>query len=172
MAFKWYPFNIMDFRKDTYHLSAAAEGIYRRLIDEYMLTGGSLPDNDGSLAGIARVEPCEWDTHSKTIRAFFKAQNGRLFHKRCEIELHSQAIAKASRTARGKLGGLVRWGKLNNYNGMNSTAIAEPCSSYSNAIAKNATLTLSKKERGETGKELSPSPALTETLKQKGWIPQ
>lgn len=76
----WYPFFVTNWRRDTYHLSAAAKGIYRELIDEYMVSGKPLPDCDSALAGIARVTAHEWGEHREVVRAFFSAKNGKLVH--------------------------------------------------------------------------------------------
>lgn len=166
MAFKWYPFDIVDFRKDTYHLNVAAEGIYRRLIDEYMFRRSALPDNDDSLAGIARITADDWEAHKTTIRAFFIARSGKLFHKRCETEINAQSMRAACRTAQGKMAAAARWHKHKQHQ---SNGMHEQCSSNARSMLNDATLTLSKKERRETEKELAPSPSLTKTLKEKGW---
>lgn len=108
---EWYPFFATDFRRDTYHLSAAADGIYRRLIDEYMVSGKPLPDNDLALAGIARVGADEWSEHREVVKAFFRLRDGRLIHKRCEQELHAQRMRAASRSRSAKEAATVRWAK-------------------------------------------------------------
>lgn len=107
----WYPFNPIEYRRDTYHLNVTQHGIYRALIDEYMLTGKPLPDHDASLAGIARATAAEWDAHKETIRAFFKVRDGRLVHSRCERELHAQSIRAAERSKKAKEAATIRWGK-------------------------------------------------------------
>ena len=108
---QWYPFFVQAYRTDTYHLSAAADGIYRRLIDEYMTTGRPLPDHDSALAAIARVSADEWGAHRDEVRAFFKSRNGRLFQKRCECELHAQRMLAAKRSHKAKEAATVRWAK-------------------------------------------------------------
>lgn len=109
MAFDWYPFNVNAYRTDTYHLSAAADGIYRRLIDEYMTTGKPLPDHDLALAGIARVTADEWAAHREVLRAFFKAKDGKLYQKRCEQELHAQRMLAAERSKKARVAATQRW---------------------------------------------------------------
>lgn len=107
----WYPFNPIAYRRDTYHLNVAQHGIYRALIDEYMLTGKPLPDHDASLAGIARATAAEWDAHKDIIRAFFKARDGKLIHSRCERELHAQSMRAAERSKKAKEAATIRWVK-------------------------------------------------------------
>ena len=111
MAFNWYPFNPLEYRRDTYHLCAAADGIYRRLIDEYMLTSLPLPDSNAALAGIARVGQDEFNSHSAILRAFFKSKDGKLFHKRCEQEIHAQRMLAAARSHKAKEAATIRWAK-------------------------------------------------------------
>lgn len=107
----WYPFFIVEYRRDTYHLTAAQHGIYRQLIDEYMMSRKPLPDHDLSLAGIARVSAQEWFEHGQVVRAFFQARDGKLFHKRCEQELHAQRMRAAKRSHDAKEAATVRWAK-------------------------------------------------------------
>jgi len=107
----WYPFFIVEYRRDTYHLTAAQHGIYRALIDEYMISRRPLPDHDLSLAGIARVSAQEWCEHGQVVRAFFQARDGKLFHKRCEQELHAQRMRAAKRSHDAKEAATVRWTK-------------------------------------------------------------
>lgn len=107
----WYPFFIVEYRRDTYHLTAAQHGIYRQLIDEYMMSRKPLPDHDLSLAGIARVSAQEWSEHATVVRAFFQSRDGKLFHKRCEQELHAQRMRAAKRSHDAKEAATVRWAK-------------------------------------------------------------
>lgn len=160
----WYPFYPREFRRDTYHLCAAADGIYRRFIDEYMDTRRPLPDSDVALAAIARVSSDEWNVHREVVRAFFKPQDGKLFHKRCEQELHGQAMRLALRSAAGKEGAAVRWAKDKLYQSSkwqsNGNGIATPMATPS---------TLHKKDKKETSDgEIKASPYLIAALKNKG----
>lgn len=106
----WYPFNVVEYRRDTYHLNVTANGIYRALIDEYMLTGKPLPDHEASLVGISRATQAEWAAHKETVMAFFKARDGKLYHKRCEQELDAQRMHAALRSKKAKEAATVRWG--------------------------------------------------------------
>lgn len=167
MAFDWYPFNPVAFKRDTYHLCAAADGIYRRLIDEYMQTQLPLPDNDAALAGIARVSLAEFNQYRAEIRAFFRSENGKLKNKRCDIELNAQRMRQEERSRIGKEAATIRWAREKQNQQRRYVPHALP---NANAMRPDATLHLSKKERGETEKELSPSPFLTQTIKGKGWV--
>jgi uncharacterized protein YdaU (DUF1376 family) len=76
-----------------------------------MVTGKPLPDSDAALAGIARVTEDEWLTHRDVLRAFFKAVNGKLAHKRCDKELNAQRMRAADRSKRAKEAATLRWAK-------------------------------------------------------------
>ena len=95
----WYPHHIVDYRRDTLHLTTLEHGAYRLLIDAYMELG-KLPDNDPALARIIGMHPREWKAIAPTIRAFFQPANGHLTHKRCDRELHKQAEWRAANNAR------------------------------------------------------------------------
>lgn len=133
----WYPFNPVEYRRDTYHLCVAANGIYRALIDEYMLTGKPLPDHEASLAGIARATAAEWTAHKETILAFFKARDGKLYHKRCEQELDAQRMRAAKRSLQAKEAATVRWG---NDKQKQRDACRQLSVSTANAMLRDATL--------------------------------
>lgn len=174
----WYPFNPVEWRRDTYHLNVAQRGIYRELIDEYMLTGKPLPDHDASLAGISRATAAEWDAHKETIRAFFKARDGKLVHSRCDRELHAQSMRAAKRKLQAKEAATVRWG---NPKQKQRDACRELSVSTANAMRRDATLhntsiSLTKtefeatgtSEKGRTGVASSvASPELVEILSRK-----
>lgn len=178
MAYDWYPFNPTKFRQDTYHLCAAADGIYRRLIDEYMLTRSPLPDNDAALAGIARVGLSEWNEHREVVRAFFRAKDGKLFQKRCDHELNAQGMRQALRSAIGKEGATIRWAreKQNQQRGYLRHALPN-----ANAMPPHATLQRKKERRAESqappcasekeasDKGVTATPFLARSLKEKGW---
>jgi uncharacterized protein YdaU (DUF1376 family) len=137
MAFDWYAFDPIKFRRDTYHLSEVAECIYRRLIDEYMITRLPLPDSDLSLAGIARVTPDVFNVHSATVRAFFKVKNGKLHQKKCDDELHAQSMLAAKRKHQAREAATVRWAKTKS---TQSLQCSEHADSNADAMLNHATL--------------------------------
>jgi len=95
----WYPHHIIDYRRDTLHLSTLEHGAYRLLIDAYMELG-ELPDSDPALAKITGMHLQQWTDIAPTIRAFFRPANGHLTHKRCDAELVKQAEWRAANNAR------------------------------------------------------------------------
>ena len=86
----WYPHYIVDYQRDTLHLTTLEHGAYRLLIDAYMLHGRPLPDDDAVLARIAGMTIGVWGEISSTIRAFFLSSGTVLRHKRCDHELEEQ----------------------------------------------------------------------------------
>lgn len=90
MSLDWYPFFVLDYRKDTRHLDLEQDGAYRRLIDEYMLTREPLPNDDAALARIIGIPTTDWHRLAPVVRRFFRARNDRLFHKRCDREIRAQ----------------------------------------------------------------------------------
>lgn len=169
----WYPFNPTEFRRDTYHLSAAADGIYRRLIDEYMVTGKPLPDNDSALAGIGRVTAEEWAVHRDVVRAFFRANNGKLQHKRCDNELHAQRMRAASRSKKAKEAATVRWAKekIKQRDGCEPHAEGNAHAMRLPATIHNKPISLTSSEIGETPhvgeRVIAVSPSLRASLARK-----
>ena len=178
MAFDWYPFDPTEYRRKTYHLCAAADGIYRRLIDEYMLTRAPLPDNDAALAGIARVGIPEWNEHREAVRAFFKSKDGKLTQKRCDQELDAQRMHKALRVKIAKEAATVRWAKEKSEQSIASLMHA---SRNASAMLPDATLQdkdkkgpdppeIVSREKVESEKKDVATPYLVATFKQKGWV--
>jgi uncharacterized protein YdaU (DUF1376 family) len=171
VSLDWFPWYATDFRRDTYHLSAGADGIYRRLIDEYMVSGKPLPDSDSALAAIARVSADEWGANRDVVRAFFKARDGRLIHKRCEQELHAQRMRSASRSRAAKEAATVRWAKEKRnqqsgcyvHPGGNASAMRPP------ATLHNKSFSLTSIEVGERGtsEETKASTELVASLRKK-----
>lgn len=87
------------------HLTAEQDGIYRRLIDHYMETELPLPDNDMALARIAGVSPESFAATSSTLRLFFKQQDGKLYHKKCDEVLEDMNRRYQKNQEKGKRGG-------------------------------------------------------------------
>ena len=109
----WYPWFPHEFRRDTYHLSPAEDGAYRRLIDEYMVTRLPLPNDDAALARIVGIPKAEWEDLAPRVRPFFRARNDRLYHKRCEQELRAQEARHNRNSERAKKAAFARYSKNN-----------------------------------------------------------
>lgn len=110
----WFPWYPADYKRDTYRLTLAEDGAYRRLIDEYMVNRGPLPDDDAALARIIGVTSETWLAIAPAVRTFFHSNpQGELTHKRCDQELRRQAVVFERNSARGQKAAYKRWSKNN-----------------------------------------------------------
>jgi len=107
----WFPWYPALYKADTRHLTAEQDGIYRRLIDEYMETREPLPDNDIALARIAGVSEIKWLDAARILRAYFTHADGMLFHKKCDQELDIQDKRSKKRTLSAEKAAKIRWSK-------------------------------------------------------------
>ena len=80
-----------------------------RLVDHYMETKQALPDSDNALARICGVSISDFAPHSEIIRAFFEAENGKLFHETCEEILTEQNGGGYARKNRASKAAKKRW---------------------------------------------------------------
>lgn len=134
---EWFPWYPADFERDTYHLTLAQDGAYRRLIDKYMILREALPDDDAALARIIGVGFEEWVSVAPVVRKFFRAKDGKLTHKRCAAELRAQELRFGRHSERGKKAAFAKWSKINH----------KPARS----MLADPTLTLSKNISSENG---------------------
>lgn len=162
----WYPWFLKDYRRDTRHLGLAADGAYRRLIDEYMETREPLPDSDAALAGIVRVGLDEWLKIAADVRPFFRSKDGLLFHKRCDRELRAQNVRILRNSERGKKAAFGRWSKPKGLDASRMLAHATL------TLSKNTSLTSSEsvaEEATEKRKSAASPETLEDVIRRKGW---
>jgi uncharacterized protein YdaU (DUF1376 family) len=101
----WMPLYIADYLRDTMHLSAEQHGAYLLLLMACWSRGGSLPDNDAQLAGIARMPLAAWRRNAPIIRAFFDSEGGALVQGRVSAEIdRAKRITEVRREAGAKGG--------------------------------------------------------------------
>ena len=105
----WYPWYPALFKADTRHLTAEQDGIYRRLLDEYMETREPLPDSDIALSRIAGVNENNWLDAKRIVIAFFTHKNGMYFHKKCDQELDIQDKKSLRRILSAEKAAKKRW---------------------------------------------------------------
>lgn len=96
--YKWYP---EIYRNNTLHLTAEQDGIYRRLIDHYMLSRQPLPDNDAALARIAGVDISTMVATMVKLRLFFGSTDGKLTHDFCNRMLDEQDSYSKKQSEKG-----------------------------------------------------------------------
>jgi uncharacterized protein YdaU (DUF1376 family) len=92
-----------DWLRATAHLSPLEEAIYWRLIVQYYLRDGDLPNDMAALCRLIRINDPE--AVGAIAREFFELSEDRWIHHRCDKEI--AAFKKKSEQARvnGKLGG-------------------------------------------------------------------
>ncbi len=162
----WYPWFLKAYRQDTRHLSLAEHGAYRQLIDEYMDTRGPLPDDDRALAAIIGVGLEEWFVVAPAVRKFFRARNGKLFHKRCQQEISAQNTRFERNSERGKKAAFVKYSRPN---GLTARSMLAPTTL---TLSKNTSLTSTQHEVAEVAAEKRPSAvseSLEDLIRKKGW---
>jgi uncharacterized protein YdaU (DUF1376 family) len=99
----YYQFNIGDYRRDTSHLSHLEHGIYRSLIDTYMLEESPL---SGDMKELERKHLIRTANEKKALRNvlndFFKFDNSMFLHSRCDEDIISyrDKSLKASKSAK------------------------------------------------------------------------
>lgn len=137
----WFPWHYERYRLKTRHLTAEQDGIYRRLIDEYMETRQPLPNDDLALAGIARVDFACFSSASSTVRAFFYVKKkGLLNHKTCDEMLDDQDSLSTFRSERAKKAAFARHNKPNKIK-------TKPATSKPIALLGDATITVNNNSK-------------------------
>jgi uncharacterized protein YdaU (DUF1376 family) len=104
----WFALYPGDYLKDTMELTTAQHGAYFLLLMHYS-THGELPDDDGRLAAITRVDPEEWKaSFSKLMRQFFRPFRGKLRNQKMDAVLAQRARIVERRSAAAN----ARWNKV------------------------------------------------------------
>jgi uncharacterized protein YdaU (DUF1376 family) len=105
----WMPLYVGDYLADTMHLSAEEHGAYLLLLMHSWRTG-ALPDDDKTLAAIARVSLKVWRAGlGGTIRAFFSPSERGLVQLRLERERERAGANTQKRRAAGAAGAAAKW---------------------------------------------------------------
>lgn len=104
----WMPFHIGDYLRDTMHLTTQQHGAYLLLLASYWTRQGPLPDDDATLAAIAKLSRADWARIKPTIAMFFRIDGGLWHQKRADYEIQHAAQLSAKRQQAGKRSGLAR----------------------------------------------------------------
>lgn len=106
----WMPLYIADYLADTTRLTTEQHGAYLLLIMDYW-RNGPLPDDDGALSQITRMQPAAWKKNRAMLVRLFRIEAGEWRHKRIDEEL-IEAAANAKKFAdRAKKAAAKRWEK-------------------------------------------------------------
>lgn len=122
----WMPLHIASHRQETARMNTLARGAYLELTMDYW-AAGPLPDDEGTLANVARLTVKEWRAISAQVRAPFVLEGGMLRHPRIDAEREKAEQIAGKRSASAS----SRWSKPD----ANASANAEQTDSNSNANA-------------------------------------
>lgn len=101
----WMPLLIGKYLADTMHLTAEQHGAYLLLLMSAWTRGGILPNDDGQLAGIARLTPAAWRKSRGVILSFFTSSGEHLTQKRLALEYAHAVRVNEAQKANGLKGG-------------------------------------------------------------------
>lgn len=99
---------VSDFVGDTLYLSTEQVGAYLLLLMAMWNAGGSLPDDEGKLARVARMSVKKWRAVAPDLMAFFDVSGGAVRHNRLTKELQKSEGKSKSRASAGERGGRAK----------------------------------------------------------------
>lgn len=100
---------IGDYLGDTQHLSCLEHGAYILLIMAYWQNGGPLENDLKLLRRLTRTTPKEFQKCSENVLKMFKSVDGKLVHKRVDLEISKRAqVSIAARDSAS-----ARWSERN-----------------------------------------------------------
>lgn len=101
----WYAFYPADYQRRTAGLTMVQDGAYRRLMDQYYLTGDHLPANADELLRICRAfADDEKSAVTHVLARFFVLSDDGWHHERIDSELARRAELSQTRADAGKKG--------------------------------------------------------------------
>lgn len=105
----YYPHHIGDYLRDTAHLTAIEDGIYRRMLDVYYASEKPLPIDRDWLCRLLRAteEPSRLAVDI-LLREFFERKEDGWHNKRCDIEIRKSRARHKAAITNGKRGGRPR----------------------------------------------------------------
>lgn len=152
----WMPFYVGDYLSATGRLTTEQHGAYLLILLDYWKNGPP-PNDDTTLAAIARLAPTAWRKAKPALIGFFEVRDGLLIQKRVEKERGRTSEINQERSKAGKIGAAKRW---QNHSKPIANANGLPLATLANAKQtqwqNDAPSQPQKKEEEE-----SPSPAPT-----------
>lgn len=104
----WMPLYVGDYLAATGRLTTEGHGAYLLLIMDYWRNGPP-PDDDETLASIARLPIARWKKLRPSLVTLFKPEDGIWHHKRVDEERAKASDITKDRSAAGKAGAKARW---------------------------------------------------------------
>lgn len=102
----YYQHHIGDYMRDTAHLTAVEDGIYRRLIDWYYANESPLPLDTKKICRLIRARDKNEITAVQTIiDEFFDKQDDGYHQARCDREIADYNVKAETNRVNGKKGG-------------------------------------------------------------------
>lgn len=98
------PLYVSDYLADTTHLTCEEHGAYMLLLMVMWKAGGSLPNDDVSLARITRLPLARWRKIAPNVLPFFQTSNCVLRNKRVSTEIENAQKISQARSEAGKKG--------------------------------------------------------------------
>jgi len=105
-----------------------------------------------------------WLAVAKSVRPFFKYQDGRLVHKRCVCELRAQDLRSERYSERGKKAAFAKYSKPND---LNARRMLVPTTRH-NITRHTYSYDASQLEQASS-QRVGEGKSLAEIIKQKGW---
>ena len=124
----YYPHHIGDYARDTAHLSALEDGIYRRMLDLYYATEKPLTNDRAQLCRLLRIKGRECKTVDALLREFFDPSDDGWKHGRCDAEIAKAQDKRIKASASAEL----RW-----QSGRNAKASRKKMRTHSEGNAPN-----------------------------------
>jgi uncharacterized protein YdaU (DUF1376 family) len=120
------PFYVGDYLSATGRLTTEQHGAYLLILLDYWKNGPP-PNDDATLAALARVPLPAWRKMRAALFGFFEVRDGVLIQKRVEAERNRALKITEERSEAGKAGASKRWRNHKPKNGKPmANAIAEP----------------------------------------------
>jgi uncharacterized protein YdaU (DUF1376 family) len=111
----WMPLFIGDYLADTARLTTEQHGAYLLLLMDYWRNGPP-PNDDATLAQIARMAPAAWKKCRPALLRFFTEVDGLLHQKRIDHELEECQKRKNLAVTKATVAAQKRWGKQSSSN--------------------------------------------------------
>jgi uncharacterized protein YdaU (DUF1376 family) len=102
----WMPLYVADYRGDTTHLTTEQHGAYLLLLMAMWNAGGSLPNDDKTLARICNADPRRWRLSLRAVvLAFFDVVGKTIVQRRLKAEIAKLDELSEKRAEAGRQGG-------------------------------------------------------------------